>query len=110
MFQRRKEDFHFNIHPGLCDPDCLAVMSRRLNETVNHKKLKVSTPGDKGLLRIMSLNLEGPGQREQAIQWCSDIRHQETRLEGMRLLDLTLADVRLTPRLHADFLSRDLGL
>jgi hypothetical protein len=110
VIERRKEDAHFDINPELCDPACLAVMSRRVNETINHQGLKVSSPGEKALLKIMSLSLRGPEQREQAIQWCSAIRHQETRLEAMRLLDLTLADVRLTPRLHGDFLSRDLGL
>jgi hypothetical protein len=104
-----KESF-FLLDKQVCDPDCLLIMSRRANELVDLKELDLSARGHHCMLTLMSAEFRGVEQRERAIAWCTGIMCQKTRLEAMRLLDLTLHDVSLKWSLQDEFLSRDLGL
>jgi len=103
-------DSYFLLNDQACDHACLQIMSRRANKTVNLKTLNLSARGHHCMLSLMSAEFRGTDQRERAIAWCAGINCQKTRLEAMRLLDLTLDDVSLKSSLHDEFLVRDLGL
>lgn len=92
------------------DPDCVKQMSEWARQSKNIRELNCRLQGHVSILWLMIRNLRGEDNKEQAIAWCTQLRSQRTKLEAMRLLGLTLEDVRLAPSLHDEFLSRDLGL
>jgi hypothetical protein len=105
-----KKESYFVLDQRACDPDCLRLMSQMANETVSLEGLDLTTRGHQCMLKLMSAGYMGEENRERAIAWCVGLSSQKTRLEAMQLLDLTLDDVSLTPDLHDEFLSRDLGI
>jgi hypothetical protein len=92
------------------DPDCVKAVGEWARHSKNIRELNCRLQGHVSILWLMIRNLRGEHNKGQAIEWCTRLRSQRTKFEAMRLLDLTLEDVRLSPSLHDEFLTRDLGL
>jgi hypothetical protein len=92
------------------DPECVKQMSEWARQSKDVRELNCRLQGHVSMLWLMIRNLRGEDNKDQAIAWCTQLRSQRTKFEAMRLLGLTLDDIRLAPSLHDEFLSRDLGL